>query len=329
MVNPLNYWGRTKERERKVPFSFTTTTTQTKPSHYKLWHGKTSEWVVVVVTNWPIKPKNITPYNAIVLYSELMPLCILYSICKLLLTDTHKTQLFLSLPILFLVCCVCQCFYCERVRERVRKRNRVSWVVWFGLTLWTRRCHAQGQGLTSAWEEHGIASVTNLWEVPSFNKFSGFGFFSFFPPFVFPLCILLTLLHSICLIRVVNDAHSAATKKNREWQEKLPVVVLKAEQIMYSKANSEVFIFFLPSFANACGMWILVSFHCGGENPFCLIFCCFGWLGRVLESWYALGPTQWCCEHNHTERWDHRDRRPLAPMCWRYFIFHLLWILHF
>lgn len=41
------------------------------------------------------------------------------------------------------------------------------------------------------------------------------------------------------IFRVVNDAHSAATKKNREWQEKLPVVVLKAEQIMYSKANSE------------------------------------------------------------------------------------------
>lgn len=36
------------------------------------------------------------------------------------------------------------------------------------------------------------------------------------------------------------EAHSAATRKNKEWQEKLPVVVLKAEEIMYSKANSEV-----------------------------------------------------------------------------------------
>ncbi|KAE8663418.1 hypothetical protein F3Y22_tig00112980pilonHSYRG00017 [Hibiscus syriacus] len=42
------------------------------------------------------------------------------------------------------------------------------------------------------------------------------------------------------LSRVVNEIHSSATKKNKEWQEKLPVVVLKAEEIMYSKANSEV-----------------------------------------------------------------------------------------
>jgi hypothetical protein len=47
----------------------------------------------------------------------------------------------------------------------------------------------------------------------------------------------------MCLIRVVNDIHSSATKKNKEWQEKLPMVVLKAEEIMYSKANSEVLLF--------------------------------------------------------------------------------------
>ncbi|KAF4398752.1 uncharacterized protein LOC115725502 isoform X2 [Cannabis sativa] len=41
------------------------------------------------------------------------------------------------------------------------------------------------------------------------------------------------------IFRVVNEAHSSSTKKNKEWQEKLPVVVLKAEEIMYSKANSE------------------------------------------------------------------------------------------
>ncbi|XP_048134224.1 uncharacterized protein LOC115757371 isoform X2 [Rhodamnia argentea] len=41
------------------------------------------------------------------------------------------------------------------------------------------------------------------------------------------------------IFRVVNEAHSSATKKNREWQEKLPIVVLRAEEIMYSKANSE------------------------------------------------------------------------------------------
>ncbi|GKV00705.1 hypothetical protein SLEP1_g13349 [Rubroshorea leprosula] len=41
------------------------------------------------------------------------------------------------------------------------------------------------------------------------------------------------------IFRLVTDTHSPATKKNKEWQEKLPTVVLKAEEIMYSKANSE------------------------------------------------------------------------------------------
>ncbi|KAK6927562.1 hypothetical protein RJ641_006153 [Dillenia turbinata] len=41
------------------------------------------------------------------------------------------------------------------------------------------------------------------------------------------------------IFRIVNEVHSVSTKKNKEWQEKLPIVVLKAEEIMYSKANSE------------------------------------------------------------------------------------------
>uniref|UniRef100_A0A7N0VKI3 Histone acetyltransferase n=1 Tax=Kalanchoe fedtschenkoi TaxID=63787 RepID=A0A7N0VKI3_KALFE len=41
------------------------------------------------------------------------------------------------------------------------------------------------------------------------------------------------------IFRVVSKIHSSATKRNKEWQEKLPIVVLKAEEIMYSKANSE------------------------------------------------------------------------------------------
>ncbi|XP_043700885.1 uncharacterized protein LOC122651536 isoform X2 [Telopea speciosissima] len=42
------------------------------------------------------------------------------------------------------------------------------------------------------------------------------------------------------LIReILNEIHSPATKRNKEWQEKLPIVVFKAEEIMYSKANSE------------------------------------------------------------------------------------------
>ncbi|KAG0491049.1 hypothetical protein HPP92_007912 [Vanilla planifolia] len=39
--------------------------------------------------------------------------------------------------------------------------------------------------------------------------------------------------------RLANEIHCSATRKNKEWQEKLPFVVLKAEEIMYSKANSE------------------------------------------------------------------------------------------
>ncbi|KAI3771681.1 hypothetical protein L6452_02848 [Arctium lappa] len=41
------------------------------------------------------------------------------------------------------------------------------------------------------------------------------------------------------IFRVVHENHNSGTKKNREWQEKLPLVVLKSEEIMYSKANSE------------------------------------------------------------------------------------------
>ncbi|KAK6945120.1 hypothetical protein RJ641_026222 [Dillenia turbinata] len=41
------------------------------------------------------------------------------------------------------------------------------------------------------------------------------------------------------IFRLVNETHSSATRRNREWQEKLPIVVLKVEEIMYSKANSE------------------------------------------------------------------------------------------
>lgn len=41
------------------------------------------------------------------------------------------------------------------------------------------------------------------------------------------------------IFRIVNEIHGSATKKNMEWQEKLPIVVFRAEEIMYSKANSE------------------------------------------------------------------------------------------
>ncbi|XP_021769353.1 uncharacterized protein LOC110733594 isoform X2 [Chenopodium quinoa] len=41
------------------------------------------------------------------------------------------------------------------------------------------------------------------------------------------------------IFRIANEIHSPSTKKKKEWQEKLPIVVLKAEEIIYSKANSE------------------------------------------------------------------------------------------
>lgn len=81
-------------------------------------------------------------------------------------------------------------------------------------------------------------------------------------------------LPRLVLIRVVNEAHSAATKKNREWLEKLPTVVLKAEEIMYSKANSEVLLVLSTFF---CGFWVLgfmclfVGFSMVG---FCNLSCC-------------------------------------------------------
>ncbi|TQE08361.1 hypothetical protein C1H46_005989 [Malus baccata] len=40
-------------------------------------------------------------------------------------------------------------------------------------------------------------------------------------------------------LRVVNEVHNSVTKKNKEWQKKLPLVVLRAKEIMYSKANYE------------------------------------------------------------------------------------------
>ncbi|KFK30783.1 hypothetical protein AALP_AA6G025400 [Arabis alpina] len=55
------------------------------------------------------------------------------------------------------------------------------------------------------------------------------------------------------IFRLAMEAHSTATRKNKEWQEKLPIVVLKAEEIMYSKANSE------EEYTNADTMWNRVN----------------------------------------------------------------------
>ncbi|GFQ07393.1 hypothetical protein PHJA_002883400 [Phtheirospermum japonicum] len=55
------------------------------------------------------------------------------------------------------------------------------------------------------------------------------------------------------IFRVVNEVHCSATRKNREWQEKLPIVVLKAEEIMYSKANSEA------EYSDLKTLWVRVN----------------------------------------------------------------------
>ncbi|KAK8475533.1 hypothetical protein V6N13_058200 [Hibiscus sabdariffa] len=41
------------------------------------------------------------------------------------------------------------------------------------------------------------------------------------------------------ILRLAMETHSTATKKNKEWQDKIITVIVKAEEIMYSKANSE------------------------------------------------------------------------------------------
>ncbi|MBA0784095.1 hypothetical protein Gotri_001716 [Gossypium trilobum] len=41
------------------------------------------------------------------------------------------------------------------------------------------------------------------------------------------------------ILRLAIQTHSSATKKNKEWRDKILIVIVKAEEIMYSKANSE------------------------------------------------------------------------------------------
>ncbi|XWS70716.1 hypothetical protein CRYUN_Cryun03dG0071400 [Craigia yunnanensis] len=41
------------------------------------------------------------------------------------------------------------------------------------------------------------------------------------------------------ILRLAIETHSTATKKNKEWQDKILTVIIKAEEILYSKANSE------------------------------------------------------------------------------------------
>ena len=65
--------------------------------------------------------------------------------------------------------------------------------------------------------------------------------------------LFLTLIFFLLLNnnRVVNDIHGFSTKKNKEYQEKLPLVVLRVEEIIFSKANFEV-TFLLLRFLLTC-----------------------------------------------------------------------------
>lgn len=79
-----------------------------------------------------------------------------------------------------------------------------------------------------------------VWSILSSFTFSAICYYHLLlPPFSY--WVKWSNFHFGC--RLANDMHSAATRKNKEWQEKLPIVVLKVEEIMYSKANSEVHIF--------------------------------------------------------------------------------------
>ncbi|GMJ15655.1 kinase-inducible domain interacting8 [Hibiscus trionum] len=42
------------------------------------------------------------------------------------------------------------------------------------------------------------------------------------------------------ILRLAIETHCSATKKNKEWRDKILIVIVKAEEIMYSKANSEI-----------------------------------------------------------------------------------------
>ncbi|KAM1573808.1 hypothetical protein ACFX1S_043925 [Malus domestica] len=89
---------------------------------------------------------------------------------------------------------------------------------------------------------------------------------------------------------VVKEIRNSITKKNKEWQEKLLIVVLKAED-MYSKANSEVgikslsFVFllsfyFLHFLSRRTELWcIMLDFYLFGS----LKVLCFA-IYVVLEA---------------------------------------------
>ncbi|KAH1212579.1 Heterogeneous nuclear ribonucleoprotein Q [Glycine max] len=63
--------------------------------------------------------------------------------------------------------------------------------------------------------------------------------FTVLPKSFFLLFLTLILFLLLKNNKVVNEIHGSSTKKNKEYQEKLHVVVLRAEEIIFSKANFE------------------------------------------------------------------------------------------
>jgi len=75
--------------------------------------------------------------------------------------------------------------------------------------------------------------------------------FTVLPKSFFLLFLTLILFLLLKNNKVVNEIHGSSTKKNKEYQEKLHVVVLRAEEIIFSKANFEV-TFLLLRFLLTC-----------------------------------------------------------------------------
>jgi len=133
------------------------------------------------------------------------------------------------------------------VREREKEKETkgvLGCLVWFNTSIseMPRPGPRPYECVRRAWhsERHQPVRGSIIQQIFRFLLLYLFPFF--FSPLFSRLCIPLPLLRALCLFRVVVDAHSPATMKNKECQEKLPAVVLRAEEIMYSKANSEVFL---------------------------------------------------------------------------------------
>jgi len=185
----------------------------------------------------------------------------------------------------------------EWEKEKKKKKKRVSWAVWFGFNTFISKMPRPGprpyECVRRAWhsERHQpvrgsiIQQIFRFWVLLVF-PLSFFYLSPLFRSCAFPwrYCTPCVWLGSSMTLTVPRPRRTRNGKRSSPWWFSRPKKSCTPKPIPR---------FFLLS-QNACGIWILRSFHCVGWNPFCLIFLWFGCLGRVLESWYALGPPQWC-----------------------------------